>query len=181
MLLCRPRICSLATRITAATYTPLWKASFLMTQRNGLSASARSPLCVSYSFGSFGEIEDSRVRTVVALIQSEYGRPLTLGHFAEAVNLTPEHLCRIFTRQIGIAPLKYLKLYRLQSARELLENSHLTVKEIMFRVGCNDESHFVRDFEDRFGLSPVRYRELQNQAVALVRNQDLPTEVKNRQ
>jgi transcriptional regulator GlxA family with amidase domain len=147
-------------------------------QRQVPSASARSPLALSYTFGG---IEDSRVRTVVALIQNQYTRPFTLSHFAEAVNLTPEHLCRIFTRQMGIAPLRYLKLYRLQSARELLENSHLTVKEIMFRVGCNDESHFVRDFEDRFGLSPVRYREFQHQAAPLIPNQDLPTEVKNRQ
>lgn len=134
-------------------------------QRKVPSASARFPLCMSCTFGG---IEDSRVRTVVALIQNEYARPLTLSRFAEAVNLTPEHFCRIFTRQMGIAPLKYLKLFRLQSARELLENSHLTVKEIMFRVGCNDESHFVRDFEDRFGLSPVRYREFQNHAAPLI-------------
>ena len=104
-------------------------------------------------------IEDSRVRTIVALIQDECKRPFKLSHFAETVNLTPEHLCRLFTRQMGIAPLKYLKLCRLQRARELLENSHLTVKEIMFAVGFNDESHFVRDFENHFGLSPVRYRE----------------------
>jgi len=81
-----------------------------------------------------------------------------------------------------MAPLKYLKLFRLQSARELLENSHLTVKQVMFAVGFSDESHFVRDFENRFGLSPVRYREFQTHAVVVVpTNQELPTEIKKRQ
>jgi len=130
----------------------------------------------------FSPIEDSRVRTVVALIENECARPFTLTHFAQAVNLTPEHLCRIFTREMGMAPLKYLKLFRLQSARELLENSHLTVKQVMFAVGFSDESHFVRDFENRFGLSPVRYREFQTHAVVVVpTNQELPTEIKKRQ
>jgi len=129
-------------------------------QRQVLSAFAFAPFSINTS-RILNEIQDSRVRTVVALIQDGCERPFTLTHFAEAVNLTPEHFCRIFTRQMGIAPLKYLKLFRLQSARQLLEDSHLTVKQIMFSVGFSDESHFVRDFENQFGLSPVRYREFQ--------------------
>ena len=152
-------------------------------QRKPLSASARFPIDASQTLGG---IEDSRVRTVVSLIQDECKRRFRLRHFAQAVNLTPEHLCRIFTRQMGIAPLKYLKLVRLQSARELLENSHLTVKQIMFAVGFSDESHFVRDFENQFGLPPVRYRESMAklphvvQAISISANesQESPTKVR---
>jgi transcriptional regulator GlxA family with amidase domain len=150
-------------------------------QRQVLSAFTFAPLFINTS-RTLNEIQDARVRTIVALIQDKCERPFTLTHFAEAVNLTPEYFCRIFTRQMGIAPLKYLKLFRLQSARQLLEDSHLTVKQIMFAVGFSDESHFVRDFENQFGLSPVRYREFQTKlSPSLLQCQDLPTEVKNGQ
>ena len=49
----------------------------------------------------------------------------------------------------------------MEKARELLESdehSQLGIKEIATHVGFGDLSHFVRDFETRFGLSPKRYR-----------------------
>lgn len=126
--------------------------------KNNVSSSSAISMNRSEAFSG---ITDYRVRKVVALIQGQCQQPFTLNHFARAVNLTPEHVCRIFTREMGIAPLKYLKLFRLYAACELLKTSQLTVKQIMFTVGFKDESHFVRDFEHRFGLSPARYRKTQ--------------------
>jgi len=34
----------------------------------------------------------------------------------------------------------------------------LSVKQIMKMVGIRDESHFVRDFQRTYGLSPLTYR-----------------------
>ena len=46
----------------------------------------------------------------------------------------------------------------MEQARELLETSYLSVKEVMARVGVADESHFVRDFKKAYGRTPARYR-----------------------
>ncbi len=46
----------------------------------------------------------------------------------------------------------------MQQARKLLEETFLSVKQIMSAVGLKDESHFTRDFKKAYGLSPVRYR-----------------------
>jgi hypothetical protein len=52
----------------------------------------------------------------------------------------------------------------MQRAKDLLESSFLSVKEIAFQVGLNDESHFVRDFKSTYGFSPAHYRSrFQNQ------------------
>jgi transcriptional regulator GlxA family with amidase domain len=47
---------------------------------------------------------------------------------------------------------------RLREAKDLLETTALRIKEIAARVGFRDNSHFVRDFETFFGISPTRYR-----------------------
>lgn len=104
------------------------------------------------------EITDSRVQSVAALMLNGFQKHFILSALAKSVNLTPEHLCRIFKREVGLPPFKYLKLCRLQHACVLLETSHLSVKQIMFIVGYSDESHFVREFENTLGLSPMRYR-----------------------
>ena len=43
----------------------------------------------------------------------------------------------------------------MERAKDLLESSFLSVKEIAFQVGLNDESHFVRDFKSTYGFSPA--------------------------
>jgi len=40
-----------------------------------------------------------------------------------------------------------------------LRRTWQSVKEIMAAVGCSDQSHFVKDFERAYGLSPCRYRQ----------------------
>src|ERR1051325_12003683 len=79
---------------------------------------------------------------------------LSLGEFAQSVNLSVWRLCHIFKSDVGMPPIRYLRLLRMERAKNLLESSFLSVKEIAFRVGLNEESHFVRDFKSPYGYSP---------------------------
>lgn len=83
---------------------------------------------------------------------------LSLTEFAHSVNLSVWRLSHIFKSDVGMPPIKYLKLLRMERAKGLLESSFLSVKEIAFQVGLNDESHFVRDFKSTYGHSPTTYR-----------------------
>lgn len=83
---------------------------------------------------------------------------LCLSEFAQSVNLSVWRLCHIFKSDVGMPPMRYLRLLRMERAKELLESSFLSVKEIAYRVGLNDESHFVRDFKSTYGSSPALYR-----------------------
>ena len=83
---------------------------------------------------------------------------LSLGEFAQSVNLSVWRLCHIFKSDVGMPPIRYLRLLRMERAKDLLESSFLSVKEIAYQVGLNDESHFVRDFKSTYGFSPAHYR-----------------------
>lgn len=83
---------------------------------------------------------------------------LSLAELAQSVNLSVWRLAHIFKTEVGMPPIKFLKLLRMERAKVLLETSYLSVKEIAFQVGLNDESHFVRDFKTVFGASPTVYR-----------------------
>ena len=83
---------------------------------------------------------------------------LSLAEFAQSVNLSVWRLCHIFKSDVGMPPIRYLRLLRMERAKHLLESSFLSVKEIAFQVGLNDESHFVRDFKSTYGFSPALYR-----------------------
>lgn len=83
---------------------------------------------------------------------------VSLAEFAQSVNLSVWRLCHIFKSDVGMPPIKYLRLLRMERAKGLLESSFLSVKEIAYQVGLNDESHFVRDFKSTYGYSPAIYR-----------------------
>lgn len=101
---------------------------------------------------------DTRVEKIIQMMRDDVRGELSLGDFAQAVNLSVWRLCHIFKSDVGMPPMRYLRLLRMERAKGLLESSFLSVKEIAFQVGLNDESHFVRDFKSTYGFSPALYR-----------------------
>ena len=99
-----------------------------------------------------------RVQRLIELMQDDPSRNFTLGEMAESVNLSPPYLCFLFKSVTGTPPGKYLKSLRMQQAATLLTTTFLSVKEIVRRVGCTDDSHFVGDFKRIYGVTPSAYR-----------------------
>jgi AraC-like DNA-binding protein/CheY-like chemotaxis protein len=101
---------------------------------------------------------DPRVEQIVRTLREEFHRDPSLIEMAQIVNLSPSRLRYLFKKETGVAPGHFLRTYRLEQAKELLENTFLSVKEIIRRVGVNDQSHFIREFKKAYGLTPAQYR-----------------------
>jgi transcriptional regulator GlxA family with amidase domain len=101
---------------------------------------------------------DRRVRSVAILMQAELHRSVSLHELAKSVNLSDSRLRHLFKIETGRSPHEVIKALRMHRAKELCEVTFLSIKEIMDRVGIRDPSHFVRDFEKLYGLSPTRFR-----------------------
>jgi len=101
---------------------------------------------------------DWRVQTAIDAMLTEIDHPLAVSELARRVNLSRSRLTHLFHADVGCSPARYLREARLDRARQLVEQTSLSVKEIMARVGFNDPSHFTRDFAKRHGASPRRIR-----------------------
>ena len=101
---------------------------------------------------------EPRIGRVLTLMERELHHKLSVEMMARAANLSPSLLHRLFKSEIGMTPMNYLRKCRMKKARGLLETTFLSVKEVARRVGVYDASHFVRDFEKAFGVTPARYR-----------------------
>ena len=101
---------------------------------------------------------DQRVITVVTFMSEKLQQKHTLSELAHRVNLSIWHLSHLFKAETGMTIGEYLKNMRMQEAKELLETTFLSVKEIMARVGINDKRHFAEDFKRIYGLTPMQYR-----------------------
>jgi len=126
-----------------------------------LSSAARRPESKTVEFWVKhlpGVWLDKRVEKIIQMMREDVRGELSLGEFAQSVNLSVWRLCHIFKSDVGMPPIRYLRLLRMERAKDLLESSFLSVKEIAYQVGLNDESHFVRDFKSTYGFSPALYR-----------------------
>ena len=101
---------------------------------------------------------EPRIHRVIRLMTEELRREVPITELAKSVNLSSTRLRHLFKDHIGLSPTQYLKVHRMQKAQQLLENTFLSVKEIMLRIGIKDKSHFTRAFKKLYGLSPVKYR-----------------------
>jgi AraC family transcriptional regulator len=84
--------------------------------------------------------------------------PLKLRELSQAAHTTPENLCRVFKKFLGLGPLKYAKLARLDRAANQLLRTAASLKEIAFSTGFYDEYHFSRSFKQVYGMSPKEFR-----------------------
>ncbi len=101
---------------------------------------------------------DQRVQAAIAYMGSNLHRKLALREIAREVRLSMGHVRRLFQRETKMLPMQHLRALRMQRARELLENSTLSVKEIAAAVGTGDVSHFVRNFKRAYGSAPTAHR-----------------------
>jgi transcriptional regulator GlxA family with amidase domain len=101
---------------------------------------------------------DPRIAFATAHIDQHLREPFDLTTLAASVNLSPSRFSRLFRAEWGIAPLRYVRNKRMEMARALLERTFLSVKEVMLHVGCNDPSHFARDFRAYHGMPPREWR-----------------------
>lgn len=115
---------------------------------------------------------DRRVQHVILMIESDIQRDYTLAEMAYAVNLSTSHFYHLFKSETGMAPTRYVKEFRMSKAKELLETTFMSVKEIVTLIGAHDGSHFVRDFKRHYNLTPTQYRHLLDLKISSTRTHE---------
>jgi transcriptional regulator GlxA family with amidase domain len=103
---------------------------------------------------------DKRISTTITQISLNLQKCWKIDELAGKVNLSNSQFEELFKQETLLSPIQFVRNLRFEKAKELLETTFLTVKEISFEVGINDQSHFVRDFKQKYRLTPTEYRKI---------------------
>lgn len=68
-------------------------------------------------------------------MEENLSEKLRLLDYARAANMSRYHFCRKFKKYVGMSPLKFLTLLRLNKARIILTNEDLNIYEVAEQVG----------------------------------------------
>ena len=83
---------------------------------------------------------------------------LTPDDLAAHLQISTRNLYRKFKELEQPTPKDFIKDYRINIAAKLLRTTTLTVQEIIYRCGFNNRSHFYKEFDKRFQITPKDYR-----------------------
>lgn len=81
----------------------------------------------------------------------------TLAAVAAECGISTRHLQRLFRSYVGMSPVHFLKVVRLQRSLAGLHRSPDSLTAVAYASGYFDQSHFIRDFKAFTGLTPSQY------------------------
>lgn len=84
---------------------------------------------------------------------------LTLDAVAKEVNVSYHHFSKIFKSAMGKTFIDYLTELRVGKAKELLQSSDHSIKEICYLAGYGDPNYFSKSFKKATGFTPSEYKE----------------------
>ncbi len=99
-----------------------------------------------------------RISRVQKYIHANFSQDLCLQDLAEVAHMSEYHFLRMFKAFYSSTPYQYLAIRRMFKAKELLKETHYSIKDICSKVGYTDESSFSRMFKRNCGISPSEYR-----------------------
>ena len=102
--------------------------------------------------------ERQPLRELVAWIVDHPDADLSVEALARRAAMSPRHFARVFTREVGTTPARYVETVRVEAARRRLEESTNGVDAIADACGFGTAETMRRAFLRRLRVPPSAYR-----------------------
>lgn len=101
---------------------------------------------------------DAAILRVQLWLQTMLAKSINIDDMAHTAMLGQRTFLRRFQKATGLTPTEYMQHLKVQKARELLEFTTLSMKEISWKVGYEDTGAFRKTFQKLMALSPADHR-----------------------
>lgn len=98
------------------------------------------------------------ISRVESYITENISNDISLNSVAEAMNISPNYLSKIFKEETGESFSGFVQDKKLERAAELLLTTKYSVSEISKMAGYANEAYFSKLFKSRYSTTPGQYR-----------------------
>lgn len=143
--------------------TRFQEGSLLSTMRNQSALLHLLALCLEDGgYSDFmGELAHTsgqgQLANVLHYIEQRLTQPMEVEELAELVHLHPNYFIPYFKKYMGVPPMQYVQLKRMELAKRQLSYSTSSISDIAAQVGM-ELAHFSKYFKKSTGVSPSAYR-----------------------
>lgn len=115
-------------------------------------------LTTSYVFSRRKSKSQRIVNAVIEYIESNYyNEELDIDELARNLYINYGHLCYLFKKESGKTINDFITEFRINKAKELMDNGNHFVQDIANKVGYTDQGYFGKCFKKYTGLTPSKY------------------------
>jgi AraC-like DNA-binding protein len=104
------------------------------------------------------EPSSALVRDAQQIILESLGADITVSALSEKLNVTREHLSRVFRERTGVSPGEYIHEKKTRLACRLLREPGVSCKEAAARAGFESIASFNRAFKKALRMTPSEFR-----------------------
>lgn len=108
--------------------------------------------------GWLAGLRDPVVGRALALLHGDASRPWTIEDLARGAGTSRSVLAERFAALVGVPPIQYLALWRMQIAAGMLASGGRNMATIAAEVGYESEASFSRAFKKLVGVPPSAWR-----------------------
>lgn len=105
-------------------------------------------------------LTDPLIEQAQAFIHQHCFEDLSMHHLADELGISPVQLSRRFQRSVGLTPSRYLSALRIDQAKSLLTETHLSLEQIAQACGYSNGFYLSRIFSKNMKISPSEYRKM---------------------
>ncbi|MFO7536247.1 MAG: AraC family transcriptional regulator [Kiritimatiellia bacterium] len=99
-----------------------------------------------------------RVNQALEFMQAHFTAAISLRDVARASGVSPFRIAHLMKEYTGKSVLQGILALRVKQAQHLLETTAKSGAEIAYETGFGDQSTFIKQFRNRTGITPARYR-----------------------
>jgi signal transduction histidine kinase/DNA-binding response OmpR family regulator len=96
---------------------------------------------------------------ISGLIKNMDNSEYSVNELAEDMCVSRSQLHRKLSTLTGLSTSNFIKMVRIEFAKDLLKNTSLTITEIAYQTGFNSQSYFTKSFTEYVGESPTKFSE----------------------
>lgn len=111
------------------------------------------------------------VNDLSSWVRSNLGQKMNIQIMAEKMGITSRHLTRVFSKELGVTPAKWLGSIRLEQAKKLLREDKLAIKQVVLECGLNSEQVLRQLFLRNLGMSPAEYKKIYQYQITKHKNE----------
>lgn len=100
----------------------------------------------------------TNIYDVLGYIKANLNEDLCLEKLAAHASISKFHFCKTFKKHMGLPPLRYVNVMRIDKAKRLLCKNGLNISDVAIQVGFNDLSSFCKHFKRLTGMSPTTFK-----------------------
>ena len=101
----------------------------------------------------------NRVQQSLQYVDSHFMDPqLTVADLAEQAGISEVYFRKLFHKEAGKSPARYIAQRRLQYAKEMLLSGYFSVSKVAEEAGFSDAKYFSTVFRKEFGVAPSQFR-----------------------